>query len=38
MNRQLLIDVVVGIGLALIVVLVVFMTSGTAAQFVYGAF
>lgn len=38
MNRRLLIDILVGLGLALVVVLVVFMTSGTAAQFVYGAF
>jgi len=38
MNRQLLTDLAVGIALAAIVVLVVFMTSGTAAQFVYGAF
>jgi hypothetical protein len=31
-------DIVVGVVLALLVAAVVFMTSGAAAQFVYGAF
>ena len=36
--RRLLLDIAVGVALFAILVAVVFFTSGTAAQYVYGAF
>lgn len=38
MGRELIRDLVVGLALAAILVVVVFMTSGAAPQFVYAAF